>query len=44
MIYVIGISFIVEMVVKVGWEVIIGCVSEWLGGWYSLEDCYVVGV
>ncbi len=44
MIYVIGISFTVEMAVKAGWESIIGRVSEWLGGWHSAEDRYAAGV
>lgn len=44
MIYVIGISFTVEMAVKAGWEAIIGRVSEWLGGWHSPEDRYAAGV
>ncbi|HXH16418.1 MAG TPA: hypothetical protein VNJ10_09840 [Sphingomonas sp.] len=44
MIYVIGISFTVEMAVKAGWESTIGRVSEWLGGWHSPEDRYAAGV
>jgi hypothetical protein len=44
MIYVIGISFTVEMAVKAGWEATIGRVSERLGGWHSPEDRYAAGV
>ena len=44
MIYVIGISFTVEMAVKAGWESTIGRVSEWLGGWHSPEDRYAARV
>lgn len=44
MIYVIGISFTLEMAVKAGWEAIIGRISETLGSWHSPEDRYAAGV
>lgn len=38
MIYVIGISFTVEMAVKMLWETTIGKLTEGIGGWSSPED------
>lgn len=44
MIYVIGISFTLEMAIKAGWEAIVGRLSEALGGWHSPEDRYAASV
>jgi hypothetical protein len=44
MIYTIGISYTVELVVKAAYERTIGKLAEWLGGWTSNDDRYAAGV
>lgn len=44
MIYTIGISYTVEMLVKAAYERLIGQFFEWTGGWRSADDLYAAGV
>ena len=44
MIYTIGISYTVELVVKAAYERTIGKLVEWLGGWTSNDDRYAARV
>ncbi|MFA6114357.1 MAG: hypothetical protein WC729_10190 [Sphingomonas sp.] len=44
MIYTIGISYSVEMLVKAAYERLIGRFFEWTGGWQSADDRYAAAV
>jgi ribosome modulation factor len=44
MLYTIGVSFGVELMAKALYENTLGRISEWVGGWHSLDDRYAAGV